>query len=357
MDEQPYVSSTPEHSRESTDEPEEWATVKEPVTPNTLIETALAQLGSLSSLATIAAPTSSSLLANLTEIAQPLITQKLPSYITLLPTSIDRDPEEQQATPFLSISASSSTFYATQSAADVNPQAAAQAEADLAVAIFTAAIAGSEHRSKLSDTAVYHERVTQAFEALSQKAASNAYPENSQVPILSAYADTLIEFAENVAEMQDAQPDPEASSHRWTALEAAQAQLTQATNKLPNASSGDPSLPSKAQVYFTRGNVDLLRRRLTQLPTASSTLRANGQVLLKNAGVYYRGSAALAKQDSNAELEGDASFRNRVVQAVEQNLVGDSATAVKKLLGSETAVEIDVAVDEMVQEGLLAADD
>jgi tetratricopeptide (TPR) repeat protein len=351
------TSGLAEQSRGPTDEPEEWATVKEPVTPNTLIETALAQLGSLASLATIAAPTSSSLLANLSEIANPVVKQKLPSYIALLPTSVAREPDEPEATSYLSISASTSTFHANKDPTDVNPQASAQVEADLAIAVFTAAIAGAEYQSHLIYAAVYHERVIQAFQSMSQNLGSGFYPKSSHVPILSAYADALIEFAENVAEMDDSQPDPEASTLRWTALETAQAQLTQATNILPNTSTADSLMPSKAQVYFTRGNVELLRRRLTLLPSASSGLKSNEKVLLKNAGVYYRGAAALAKQDDNAELERDASFRNAVVQAIEQGQVRDSAGAVKEVFNSEIGVETGAAVDEMVQEGLLPEDE
>ena len=334
----------------------EWATVKEPVTPNTLLETALAQLGSLSSLATISAPTSSSLLANLSEIASPIVTQKLPSYIALLPTSITIDPDEAKSTPFLSISASTSTFHANQAAQVLNPQAAARAEADLAVAVFTAAIASAEFSSRLSETSQYYSRIQQAFAPLSQNAAGSVYPESSHVPILSAYADALIEFAETLAEMSNSLSQAgqdEGLTARWNALETAQAQLTTATNKIGNTPSAEGS-PTKAQLYLTRGNVELLRRQLALNSGASSTLKSNAKVLLKNAGVYYRGAAALAKQDGDMEVEKDGRLRNMVLQGLEGEVVKEVAEALKEWVeregGGKDAVE---AVNEMIEEGLL----
>jgi tetratricopeptide (TPR) repeat protein len=351
------LSEFPQPSSELADEPEEWATVKEPVTPNSLIETALAQLGSLSSLANIAAPAPSSFLANLSEIAYPLIATKLPAYTALLPTSVSRDPKESDATPFLSVSTSNSTFHANQALVNSNPQASARVETALAIAVFTAAIAGAEYQSQLIETSAYRERITQAFESLSHLAGSEVYPENSHIQLLSAYADTLIEFAENIAEMDEQGQDPDSLSFRWTALETAQGQLTQITSKLSNTALADPTIPSKAQIYFTRANVELLRRRLALAPSASSTLKANEKVLLKNAGVYYRGAAALAKQDGNSELDNDANSRNRVIHAIEQGEVGHSAKAVKKFLISAFGNDDSAAVDEMLQEGLLVNDE
>ncbi|KIW08784.1 uncharacterized protein PV09_00719 [Verruconis gallopava] len=351
-----YPESEKISSDSPTIEPEEWATVKEPVTPNTLVETALAQLGSLSSLATISAPTSSSLLANLTEIAGPIVTQRLPGYLALLPTSVAKDPNEPDAPPFLSVSSSSSTFHAREKSDDNNPQASARAAADLAIAVFTVAIAGAEYRSKLCDIVQYYERVTQAFAPLLMNAGLGTYPENSHVPIHSAYADALVEFAEYAAKMEDQDPSPDALARRWTALETAQAQLTEATNKLPDVLPAESPLPTKAEIYFTRANVELMRRRLSQAPSASSAIKANEKILLKNAGVYYRGTAALAKRDGNAELEKDASERNKIIQALEQGLVKDSVTAIKEYFEAQDSSDIAAIADEMAEDDLLFND-
>lgn len=337
----------------------EWATVREPVTPNTLLETALAQLGSLSSLATIASPTTSSLLANLGEIAAPLIHQKLPAYTALLPTSVAVDPRDDKSTPFLSISAAASTFHATQGNQDVtNPQAAAKAEADLAVAVFTAALAAAEYESRLSETHQYQQRLQGAFAGLSQSIALGLYPDSAQVPIFSAYADALIEFAENVSGMyvQDVKQD-DALAARWTALEEAQKLLTQATSKIGNAVASDGGAPSKAQLYFTRGNVELLRRRLTLHASASPTLQKNTKTLLKNAGVYYRGAAGLAKQDGDADLEADAMLRNRIVQGLEQEVVKEAVEGLRAWVVREGGQDALARLEEMVEEGLVGGED
>lgn len=348
LDQSESTNVPEQNASDSTEAPEEWATVKEPVTPSTLIETALAQLGSLSSLATIASPTTSSLLANIQEIAAP-VAQKLPKYISLLPTSVVADADDAKATPFLSVSASASTFHATRTDAPTNPQASAKAETDLAIAVFTNAIAAAEYGSRLLETHQYYSRIQEAFAPISHNAGLGLYPDSSHVPILSAYADALIEFAENVAEYGG--NDGNSLGARWTALETAQTQLTQATNKVVNESVD--GAPSKAQLYLTRANVELMRRRLAVSPTAASSLKSNAKVLLKNAGVYYRGAAALSKQDGNGELESDATIRNEVIKALEQGVVKDDSDVVRAWAlkaGGDNAVAI---VDEMIEEGLL----
>jgi hypothetical protein len=339
-------------SNAAEESPEEWATVKEPVTPDTLVETALALLGSLSSLATIAAPTASSFLANITEIAQPVVTQKLPSYIALLPTSVAA--EEVKASPFLLVSASSSTFHATQSTAPVNPQANAKAEADLAVAVFTIAIAGAEYESRLSEPMQYLQRIIEAFKPMAYIAnASNPYAESSHVPAYSAMADAYMEFAETVVRLD---PTEQNIGHAFQALGTAQARLTEATNRLSNDPhlANYPGTPSKASLYLTRGNVELLRRRLSQHPSAAKGMFATALTLLKNAGVYYRGAVALAKQSGEVEVEKTATFRNLVVKGWEEGGVKEDAVAVRAMF---TAEDVGRLVEEMIEDGLIGEEE
>ena len=216
------------------------------------------------------------------------------------------------------------------------------------MAVFTAAIAGSEYQSSLMAVDSYHSRIQEIFNALSENQSLGEYPPSTRTPILAAYADALVEFAENVADMESKDPTPLSMSQRWTALESAQSRLTQLTNML--SSGGGSAGPSKAQIYYQRGNVEMLRWGLARIPSASPAVKKGESVLLKNAGVYYRGAAGLAKQDGNAELELDAQIRADVVRAIEGSQHGG--------LTFSTKVEGDVhaKVDEMVEEGLIGND-
>ncbi|KAE9969347.1 hypothetical protein EG328_006937 [Venturia inaequalis] len=296
----PPSSSKDTESREG----EQWAVVLESITPDTLIETALAQLGSLSSLATVAAPTSSTLLANLSEIATPIVTQKLPSYIALLPTSIPKDALGNTSTPFLAVSTSSSTFHPDTPAHATNPQSEAKTEADLAVAIFKCALSSAEHKSNLTSTETHTSRINEAFSALLETTnKEEATPIHSSIQIHSAHADILIDLADTLAEKDASQsdPDPATAQTRWTCLTQAQNLLTKVTTLLSSLGTTTPDLPSRAQIYLQRGDIELLRSNLAHLPSATSSISASLPTLLKNAGVYYRGAAGLAGKDGDGE--------------------------------------------------------
>lgn len=327
----------------------EWAVVKEPVTPNTLIETALAQFGSLSLLANVAGPSTPDFIEDLSKIAKSLVTQKLPAYIALLPTSVPQDPKDAEAA-FLSVSADAASFHASRTSQGSNPQATAKAEADLAVAVFTFSIAGCMYESGMLDTATYSTHVTNAFQSLERTASS--YPESAHVQIFSAFADALIDFADNVVEMEKKREEADAPKYRWIALETAQAQLTQATNKL-SATDASPGSPSKAKLYYTRANVDLLRWRLTQLPSASKALKQSEAVLLKNAGMYYRGAAGLAKQESSVELWKDAEFRGNIARALEEGKNGNLSATSHDYFSGVQGGHFEEGIDEMIEEGLV----
>ncbi|KAE9990238.1 hypothetical protein EG327_001665 [Venturia inaequalis] len=268
-------------------EGEQWAVVLESITPDTLIETALAQLGSLSSLATVAAPTSSTLLANLSEIATPIVTQKLPSYIALLPTSIPKDALGNTSTPFLAVSTSSSTFHPDTPAHATNPQSEAKTEADLAVAIFKCALSSAEHKSNLTSTETHTSRINEAFSALLETANNNETPIHSSIQIHSANADILVDLADTLAEKEasHSDPDPATAQTRWTCLTQAQDLLTKVTTLLSSLGTTTPDLPSRAQIYLQRGDIELLRSNLAHLPSATSSISASLPTLLKNAGV------------------------------------------------------------------------
>ncbi|TID26445.1 Sterol 3-beta-glucosyltransferase [Venturia nashicola] len=360
-DETPSSNETekapPTAKRAESDQGEQWAVVLESITPDTLIETALAQLGSLSSLATVAAPTTSSLLANLSEIAIPIVTQKLPSYISLLPTSVPEDALGNKSTPFLVVSNSSSTFHPDAPAHPTNPQAEAKIEADLAVAVFKSALSSAEYKSKLASSETYASRIKEAFSSLIETTNTETTPLPSSIQILSAYADALIDLADAVTEMDTDLSQNDSATTRWTSLTHAQDLLTKVTTLLSSPgtlSSNDLDLPGRAQIYLQRGDIELLRSRLARLPSATASISNSLPTLLKNAGVYYRGAKGLAGQDGNEQLRDEASIKAGVVKIAEGIWGGGITLATMK--ENFQGVEADTVretVDEMAEEGLI----
>lgn len=338
------------------EEGEQWAVVLESITPDTLIETALAQLGSLSSLATVAAPASSSLLANLSEIVTPIVTQKLPSYISLLPTSVPEDALGNKSTPFLVVSNSSSTFHANAPIHLTNPQAEAKTEANLAVAVFKAALSGAEYKSELASTETYTSRIKEAFSGLVETANTETTPLSSSIQILSAYADALIDLADAVTEMDPSLTQNDSATTRWTSLSQAQDLLTKVTTKLssPGASTSDLDLPGRAQIYLQRGDIELLRSTLARLPSATTSISSSLPTLLKNAGVYYRGARGLAGQDGNEELRDEAGVKAGVVKVAEGVWGGGVLSGgMKEVFQGIEGEVVSETVNEMLEEALI----
>ncbi|CUS07040.1 unnamed protein product [Tuber aestivum] len=99
--------------------------------------------------------------------------------------------------------------------------------------------------------------------------------------------------------------------------------------------------PAKSEIHIARGDVEILRAKLS-VPAAAESR----DVLVKNAGVYYRGAK---------RLEGDA--RIRIEAAVKEAMVafegGDGGELLK---GIEPGPIVKEVVVEAVDEGLFSAD-
>jgi hypothetical protein len=335
------------------DGPEQWATVIEPVTPSTLLDTALAQLQCLATLARIVAPTKSSMLANISELATPIADRKLPYYTSLLPTSV---AIEDQPAAFLSVSTTSSSFHRDAPPQAQNPQASAKLDADLAIAHFSASLADAEFRSGLINVQAYHERIELAYQPL-QADESPANP-NDTIRKLYSYADALTEFAETLAESSArSSSSNDGQTHRWSALSAAQTLLTKATDLLKSGAVAHTAEgPSKAQVYLQRGDIDLHRYRLSRLPGATAAIGGGAGTLLKNAGVYYRGAAGLAVQDGNEDVAGEAGVKAGVVKLVEGTSEGGAVLDSRKLFPDFEADVVRGIMEDMIAEGLVDDD-
>ncbi|KAL8692286.1 MAG: hypothetical protein Q9218_002655 [Villophora microphyllina] len=130
---------------------------------------------------------------------------------------------------------------------------------------------------------------------------------------------------------------------RWRHLTRALDHLTIAS-KLPTAR----NLP---RIHLRRGDCELLRRRLGANPWNYDLAVRSALTLLKNAEIYYRGAARLAKADFAVDEEDEASTKEALVAA----LVGNSSK-----LHARTNNEVErmpEVMQDTMDDGLLSEED
>lgn len=340
---------------------EEWATVMAPITASDLVETALAQLSTLSTLISLSfsiSGTDANEFRAFANIGATLIQQKLPQYISLVPEQSSADARDKPTGPFLSLSDAEPTLRMENSPQPSNPKAEANGEAAISTGIFTAALAEAEYRAQLCTTRTYYDRITSGFETLQTQittAQSTAF--------LSAYADALVSFASTVSEIfppSDHSPvdesEAEVQSMCWKALSKAQDLLSEVI-KTFTSSSTKVDMPSRANIFLTRGDIELLRRQLALLPEASLVIASSSSTLLRNAGVYYKAAEGYAKtgNDRDEDEEMEASIKVAVVKILEgdANAINDLKTLVMSSQNQQVAAK----ATDMIGEGLLGDED
>ncbi|KAF1815344.1 hypothetical protein P152DRAFT_455060 [Eremomyces bilateralis CBS 781.70] len=155
---------------------EEWAVVEEPVTAETLIDSTVAMLDALTALLKVFASLDEPEAFNhpgfsaaaIVRIGQPLIEQKLPAYIELVPKSTEKEIQQptHQAPPTLVLSATGSLAKpAAQPPLQTLPpgQRVTAEEASIAAARFRAALACAEFNSGLIDPRTLVRSTNNAF--------------------------------------------------------------------------------------------------------------------------------------------------------------------------------------------------
>ncbi|KAJ9658032.1 hypothetical protein H2201_007927 [Coniosporium apollinis] len=340
----------------SSDSPatEQWATVVEPVTPGTLLETALAQLSALSTLVSLTTSSSVSALDFIHELASPLLATKIPSYLSLITT----DPSARTKEEFSSASARliSVTEPSPQPVAEGAEEPPPHVTAALTISAYTAVVADAEYRAGLTNADDYAARLTNAYEPLLSEDRYQAAPSKPFIAVLGAYADALSDLASSLAGLGRAkrQPNQNPSQHaslRWQALSRAQELLT-ATSKQ------ETSNAEKARIYLARGDIELGRFQLANLPDAAASLVKSREVLLKNAGVYYRGAAGLARQTSDEEAVTEATVKEAVAQMqaaqLQTETVAQRSALWESLLSRVRKQQVLDIIRDMLEEGLVA---
>lgn len=276
------------------DQPEQWAAVVEPVTKDTLVDTAVAQLEALTTLCNLLTFNPGDGLAWVEEYSSELIQNKMPAYVE---------------------------------------GSGRQYEATLARAKLICALTEVIYRSGRVEIETYHRKITHAF---GSELDLSADPEG-----LCSKADALTSFNTAVADLPPSH-DPEAYRKslvlRWKSLSTALDALT-AASKLPDAD----NIP---KIHLARGDVEMNRWRLGTVPWEYAMAQQNASLLLRNAQTYYRGAAALARRDGAAEETRDGTCKEAFAAGLEgkkEKLAQLKAAAPKELLA---------VAEDMVDDGL-----
>jgi hypothetical protein len=283
---------------------EQWASIVEPVTQETLLDTIEAQLSTLTTLCSIlssspgSAPASS--LAWVEEYSSKLLNIKVPAY---LEGTTDRSQ-------------------------------------DLALvkANFLSALLEAGFRSGNLDAQTYKR----------ERDASFAVPEmsmSSSSASLLADATSLMAFNSALAETTLVDVAP-LSSMRWNTLAAAIADLTKAA-KLADTPAED--LP---KAHLLRGDASVLQYQLSKPPAAYQAALSNAASLLKNAEVFYRNASKLTK---DVDERNEAMLKESLVVLIQDREKGRvKAQAMFNAHGSQW---ITMQVDDMMTEGLFDGED
>ncbi|CBX94484.1 hypothetical protein IAQ61_009674 [Plenodomus lingam] len=319
--------------------PGDWATVEEPLTPESILETCTAHLNALTTLLGLYDPNTD--LPSMEKKAQDGLetaNNRIPALLDLISRSpAPAAPQEPKAGPTLSISST---------AAPEESSTTPQDDALLAAASFQASMAEVAYRSGRSTPSAYAETVERIFNSLGSTTSTTTVPTLAALNIQSAYADSLIDLASSLS--SPSHPNPTTTTTQWTALTQAQTLLTTLSSP-PHSTLLPPS--RLASIFLARGDIDLSRLRLSHSPDANPAWVKNRPVLLANAGVFYRGGRSYAERAGAREVQRLADAKAVVVRVLKEGGVGGGA------LGSGMRGEVERVLGQMVEEGVVGLED
>ena len=237
---------------------EQWASIVEPVTHETLVDTIVAQLEVLTLVCGLT-NNDSRMLSFIEEYASPLLTLKLPTYAKELSPEIN--------------TASSIT-----------------------AATFISAVSDANFQSQRTDASTYWETLQKTWNLIDL----TKTPEG-----LVSAAEALLSFNTAVARNSNI-PPPSVLSTRWKALSPAQDYLLKASTL--------PDVDKLAKIYLLRGDVDILRFQLGTGEAPLEIAKKSQTVLVKNAEKFYRGAKKLAAADE-VELVMEAGVKEGLAKA------------------------------------------
>ena len=283
---------------------EEFVTIQTPITAEDLLDTARASMSALTLLVSLEEATN---IPTLAQMAYALTDIKIPQYLKEL------SEEERVKT---------------------------EPETALERADFVTSLANAEYKTG----SISFEDVLSRLQVL------EAFDLNGNVPAMCNYADALVEFASTAQNLGSTSSEKDGPTC-WTQLGKAQDLYTRAV-KVNN----DDSRDRKAQIYESRGDVEMLRLRLasSQGSGLSASIRSSAPTLVKNAQTYYRGASNLFRTEGDSSAAAKVEIRSLIAGVLEGRMSGqvEAHTNALKQRGDSAAA---VAVD-MMREGLLTCD-
>lgn len=284
----------------------EWATIVEPITRDTLLDTVVAQLETLTAICSLMGSQATTGLNWIEEYYRATIQEKFSAYN--LPTDATRNEEIA-----------------------------------LKTANFACALADAGFRSGHLNLTTYERELSAAF--------SQAPSLTSNPQALCDQADAELAFNTSIQVLLPTLLDAE-SQHspnqlnglRWTHITRALNALT-AASKLPHAQ-------NLARIHLRRGDCELFRHRLSETSAggqAYDTALKSAKTLIKNAETYYRGAGTLARHEGAVDEERDAAVKEAVMWA----LMGQGGDRLAGLWQKD-AEGVREVVREMLDEGLLS---
>ena len=289
---------TPSIGNESNvSEEEVWAAVEEPVTTDTLLDTTVAQLDTLTEICSLGSSHNRNDLAWIEEYYRTELQGKIDSY---------------------------------------NNGANRKHEVALSKANFIASISDAAFRGGKLDALTYEHELNAAF----------SHPDldlDKDPQGLCDKADAHLSFnisVQNAMQRAPANETAQTCSICWKHITKALDSLT-AASKLPNAQ-------NLSRIHLQRGDCELLRLHLGEAPLNYDLAIKSASTLLKNAEVYFRGAVALATSNEDAaEEQKEAEVKEAIVMAL-----ADDPQKLSSLIKLQRDV-VGAMVEEMKDEGFL----
>lgn len=263
MQQQSYIKSEKDEVSRATNRPpaasadqvveETWATIVDPITPSTLLDTIIAQVETLTVISTLEASSTAQdwPLGWVEEYYQSILQTKL------------------------SALASTTTR---------------QQEARLAEAKFRCALADAAYRSARIDLPTYRHEVQESFQYFAMSGDDPQALCDRADAELTLYASMRQQQQQQQKESSSSLPDSETSAEAqndfnktsWKHITSALDSLT-AASKLPTVQQHN-----LARIHLQRGDCELQRLSLGESPARYDLALQSASVLLGNAGLYYR---------------------------------------------------------------------
>lgn len=277
---------------------EQWFSIVEPITSDTLIDTILAQLGTLTTLCGI--------LSNTPGAAPPATLGWIEEYSTKLlkdklPTHAKNNPERTS-------------------------------EISIVKANFISSLLEAGFRSSNLDAETYKRELDAAYAVPELATLTSPDALTSRVRALIAFNAAL---ADSIANNQ-----PAYVSARWNALTNAMA-ISTTLSKQQGLTSED-----KAKSHRFRGDVSLLQYQMGHEPVSYQPAITNKAQLLKNAEVFYRNANKLSPDDEEQAITGLRSAIATLLQNGDRSGVVAAARA-------QGEIWLSSQIEDMVVEGLI----